>query len=136
MIRPNTPDRINADGSKTITTKRACNGCGEHVGDVTDEEFNAVLFNRPLADVRRECSNCKDTAPEPACVPMLTVEGNAYCVLRECNHEVDNDGDYCDEVREGAICATHSTFTVGFEESYEAVTVSAPWPCTQRPVVA
>lgn len=136
MTRTNTPDRINADGSKTITMKRCCNGCGEYVGDITDEEFNASLFGRPLPDVRRECLNCKDTAPEPACVPTQIVEGDAYCVLRDCSHDVEEDGGYCGEVREKTICATHSTFTVGFEESYETVTVSAPWPCTRGQVAA
>jgi hypothetical protein len=36
MTRPNTPDRVNPDGSRTITSKRACSGCGQLLGDVTD----------------------------------------------------------------------------------------------------
>ncbi|MEU5900656.1 hypothetical protein [Streptomyces venezuelae] len=135
MTRPSTPDRINADGSKTIKMKRACNGCGKHIGDVTDEEMAAAMNGRPLPDVRRECPACGPTAPPPVCMPTQIVEGGAYCVIRDCNHEVENDGDYCDQVSEKTVCATHSTFASGFEESYEVVTVSAPWPCTKGQVV-
>ena len=52
--RTNTPDRVNDDGSTTIVLKRCCNGCGQHVGDVTDDELNG-----PLGDVRSECAHCR-----------------------------------------------------------------------------
>lgn len=55
MARTSTPDRINADGSKTIRIKRACNGCGRDIGDASESELNAVVDGRPLPDVREEC---------------------------------------------------------------------------------
>lgn len=136
MSRTNTPDRVNANGSKTITTKRACNGCSQLIGDITEHEITAAISGRPLPDVRRECPNCAPTAPEPSCIPMQVIAGDTYCVLRDCDHEVDNDDDYCDEVREETICATHSKFGAGADEEHEAVTISAPWPCTQAKAVA
>jgi hypothetical protein len=61
--RPNTPDRItiHPDGRKTttITTKRACNGCGELLGDITDDEMAYAVAGQPLPDVRTECTNCQ-----------------------------------------------------------------------------
>ena len=51
--RPWTPDRRNADGSTTLVLKRACNGCGQYLGDVTDDELVG-----PLRDVRAECAHC------------------------------------------------------------------------------
>jgi hypothetical protein len=56
--RPWTPDRRNEDGSKTVTMKRCCNGCGELVGDVSLVEIDAGIAGLPLPDVRGECSNC------------------------------------------------------------------------------
>jgi len=56
--RTNTPDRVNDDGSTTITVKRACNGCDRYVGDVTSAELEACEDGQPLPDVRAECSNC------------------------------------------------------------------------------
>jgi hypothetical protein len=57
-----TPDRkeINDEGRTVthITTKRVCNGCGEFVGDVTEQEFNCAINGRPLPDVRSECKHC------------------------------------------------------------------------------
>ncbi len=48
------------DGSTAtrMTVQRVCNGCGHDVGDVTDEEMDAVMEGRPLPDVRHECSWC------------------------------------------------------------------------------
>lgn len=56
--RTNTPDRTNADGSTTVTTKRACNGCGTLIGDVTDTEIEAAVYGDDLPDVRNECPVC------------------------------------------------------------------------------
>lgn len=64
--RPWTPDVTNPDGSTTKRMKRACNGCGELLGDVTEEEMNAACEGRPLPDVRDECPRCNDTALQPA----------------------------------------------------------------------
>ena len=57
--RTHTPDRINPDGSTTIKMKRACNGCGQHLGDVTDEEMNRAVHGLPPQDVRAECQHCR-----------------------------------------------------------------------------
>jgi hypothetical protein len=54
--RPNTPDYVNDDGSTTITVKRACNGCGQYVGDLDNRDIND---HGGLTDVRRECPNCR-----------------------------------------------------------------------------
>lgn len=56
-LRPNTPDR-NRDGETVSTTKRACNGCGQILGDATDEELKAHTADLPLPDVRGECLAC------------------------------------------------------------------------------
>lgn len=138
--RTNTPDRVNDNGSRTIKMKRACNGCGRHLGDVTDDEWTAAINGRPLPDVRRECPACGPTAPEPECRPMTVVAGDALCVEMECDHT--NGGGshgtppvaYCDEVTEQVICAIHSAFAPGFEDTYEVVTHSEPWPCQHTPV--
>lgn len=136
MTRTNTPDRLNKDGSTTITSKRACNGCGEYVGDVTVHEVNAAIAGRPMPDVRRECANCAPTAPEPACIPTRVVAGDTLCVTRDCDHEVDDADEYCDVVREEVICATHSEFKTSPQDDFESVTVSAPWPCKTLKAVA
>lgn len=135
-MRTNTPDRLNDDGSRTITSKRACNGCGEYIGDVSEQEVNAATSGRPLPDVRRECPNCAPTAPEPACIPTRVVAGDTLCVTRDCDHEVSDYAEYCDEVREEIVCVTHSEFTTSPEDAFEAVTVSAPWPCNYQKAVA
>lgn len=56
--RTNTPDRRNPDGSTTITAKRCCNGCGQHLGDATDAEIEVCEDGHPLPDVRAECDHC------------------------------------------------------------------------------
>jgi hypothetical protein len=53
--RTNTPDRVNDDGSTTIKLKRACNGCGQLLGDVDDRD---ITDHGALTDVRAECPNC------------------------------------------------------------------------------
>ncbi|MFJ4847595.1 hypothetical protein [Streptomyces sp. NPDC088733] len=50
-----TPDRVNADGSTTIRMKRACNGCGQLLGDVDNRDVDK---DGNLTDVRGECSFC------------------------------------------------------------------------------
>lgn len=58
--RTHTPDRItaNPDGSKTTTVKlkRACNGCGQLLGDADNRD---VDDNGNLTDVRAECEYCQ-----------------------------------------------------------------------------
>lgn len=66
--RPHTPDRreINANGreSTVITLKRACNGCGQQLGDASRTEIDAGINGLPLPDVRDECPNCSTRRPE------------------------------------------------------------------------
>ncbi|MFE7535267.1 hypothetical protein ACFU67_13455 [Streptomyces rhizosphaericola] len=126
--RTNTPDRINPDGSKTITTKRACNGCGELLGDITNNEMAAAIAGNPLPDVRRECSQCGPTAPEPVCVPVKLVVGDMLCLEFECDHDPVTPDSYCAEVREETACATHST-SVAAEHGFDEITHAEPWPC-------
>jgi hypothetical protein len=60
-----TPDALNPDGSTTVRTKRACNGCGDLLGDITEEEYNAAVEGRDLPDVRGECPRCSGNAEQP-----------------------------------------------------------------------
>jgi hypothetical protein len=53
--RPWTPEEQLPDGGRRITMKRACNGCGRRLGDVTSAEMDAAIEGRPLPDVRDEC---------------------------------------------------------------------------------
>lgn len=55
--RPWTPDRKTETGT-VITVKRACNGCGQLLGDVTEEEIERGIAGLPLTDVRGECRTC------------------------------------------------------------------------------
>jgi hypothetical protein len=58
--RINTPDRItvNEQGERvtTFTLKRACNGCGQLLGDVDNRDVDA---HGNLTDVRGECDHCR-----------------------------------------------------------------------------
>ncbi|MFD8771375.1 hypothetical protein [Streptomyces sp. NPDC059916] len=58
--RTNTPDEvtIREDGTKStrVHLKRACNGCGQYLGDVADWD---VDDRGELTDVRGECQHCK-----------------------------------------------------------------------------
>ncbi|MGW0012546.1 hypothetical protein ACWDVX_22725 [Streptomyces tendae] len=58
--RTDTPDRtrLNEEGRKvtTMRVKRACNGCGELLGDLDDRDVDE---HGNLTDVRSECSNCR-----------------------------------------------------------------------------
>jgi hypothetical protein len=58
-LRPNTP--LRHQGGQTIAVlKRACNGCGDELGDATPEEIELVNAGRKadLPDVRGECLRC------------------------------------------------------------------------------
>lgn len=61
--RTNTPDRKTVnDAGRTVTTitvKRACNGCGQYLGDATDTEIWSAADGRPADDVRAECDHCR-----------------------------------------------------------------------------
>ncbi|MFJ5151418.1 hypothetical protein ACIQCF_07485 [Streptomyces sp. NPDC088353] len=133
--RPSTPDQINPDGSKTITTKRACNGCGQLLGDITDAEMEAAIHGRPLPDVRQECPACAPTAPPPACQPMALLSGELRCIEGDCDHAIPTGTDECTAIRTEIVCATHSTFVPGFEDAYEVATHAEPWPCKHSKAV-
>lgn len=62
-VRPRTPDRRHPDGTVTITSQRACNGCGHLLGDVTGQETALAVAGQPLPDARTECPAC---GPTPA----------------------------------------------------------------------
>jgi hypothetical protein len=54
--RTDTPDRVNDDGTTTLRLKRACNGCGQLLGDLAKQDINS---HGQLTDVRRECAHCR-----------------------------------------------------------------------------
>ena len=68
--RTNTPDRLNEDGSRTITMKRCCNGCGDYLGDVDNRDVDE---HGNLTDVRAECDHCR---------PLVELE-RAGCEARQ-----------------------------------------------------
>jgi predicted nucleic acid-binding Zn-ribbon protein len=41
-----------------MTVKRACNGCGVLLGDVTEAEIDGAVAGEPMSDVRGECPTC------------------------------------------------------------------------------
>lgn len=82
--RTNTPDRINDDGSTTITMKRCCNGCGQYLGDVDNRDVDA---NGNLTDVRAECPNCQPL------VEAETAGARTWHVTRRTIGRVDHDID-------------------------------------------
>lgn len=58
-MRTWTPDTLLDNNSRQISVKRACNGCGDLIGDVTDEEMVGAVRGYPLFDVRPECPRCQ-----------------------------------------------------------------------------
>ncbi|WP_035751702.1 hypothetical protein [Parafrankia discariae] len=56
--RPWTEDTTTPTGAQRITVKRACNGCGLTLGDISPAELDAAVTGRPLPDVRDECPTC------------------------------------------------------------------------------
>lgn len=58
--RTHTPDRVTVDehGRKTTTIKvqRACNGCGQYLGDPDNRDVDQ---HGELTDVRGECQHCR-----------------------------------------------------------------------------
>jgi len=80
-MRPWTPDTILAAGGRRINVKRACNGCGTLLGDVTDEEMNDAVRGFPLLDVTPECGLCQGlhvlfVKPEPVSEGREAIKGN------------------------------------------------------------
>ncbi|MGW6531417.1 hypothetical protein [Streptomyces venezuelae] len=91
--RTNTPDRAttNSEGRQvtTIKLKRACNGCGQLLGDVDNRDVDE---HGNLTDVRGECDHCR---------PLVELEA-AGCktweitprTISRVDHEVDQRGVY------------------------------------------
>lgn len=62
MTRPWTPyEEVWEDGrtGTRIAVKRACNGCGTLLGDVTDIEMNGAVRGQGLRAVDQECGLCR-----------------------------------------------------------------------------
>lgn len=57
-MRHFTPDTVNENGSHRVRIMRACNGCGQLIGDVMDDEIEAAVMGLPSSDVRAECDTC------------------------------------------------------------------------------
>lgn len=54
--RPDTADVYDVDTDTwTLAVKRLCNGCHRPLGDLNEEEIDAVFDHEPLPDVRTEC---------------------------------------------------------------------------------
>lgn len=94
--RTHTPDRVtvDADGRKTttVTVKQACNGCGQHLGDVTEAEMDRAAVGLPALDVRAECAHCAPLVELEAegCRTWQLTPRNITAV----DDEVDRDGIY------------------------------------------
>jgi hypothetical protein len=56
--RPWTLDEKTTTGTRG-TVKRACNGCGELLGDVTEAEMERAIAGMIAEDVRDECPRCR-----------------------------------------------------------------------------
>jgi len=52
-----TPEVRTATGRR-FTVKRACNGCGRFLGDITNDEVAAAIHGMPAPDVTGECLDC------------------------------------------------------------------------------
>lgn len=59
--RRRTPDVPKPGGGVIIAVRRCCNGCGQPIGDVTEDEIDAAVGGLPLPDVRHECPRCAPT---------------------------------------------------------------------------
>lgn len=68
--------KVRPDGTKTtrISVKRVCNGCGELLGDVTEEEIERAVAGLPSEDVRGECFTCTPLPTGEALTASLTRE--------------------------------------------------------------
>lgn len=79
-MRTHTPpvvtERPDGTTSTTITVQRCCNGCGHPLGDVTDDEIEAVLTGDRLQDVRYECPRCTPRSIIEVCEPTPDAAGS------------------------------------------------------------
>lgn len=92
--RTNTPDVITYgnDGqsvTRTIKVKRACNGCGQHLGDIDNRDVDE---HGNLTDVRAECTHCAPLVELEAAgcrTWQLTPRSHARI-----DHEIDRLGEF------------------------------------------
>lgn len=71
MSRPNAPDQVTVKPgpngtirkSRRLTVKRCCDGCGEPIGDVTDQEMDNAVAGLPLPSVIAE-HGCQPTGAD------------------------------------------------------------------------
>lgn len=88
--RTHTPDRVHGDGSRTMTVKRACNGCATLLGDITEAEMDRAVAGLPALDFRAECAHCRplvELEAEGCTTWHLTVRSYARI-----DHEIDQLG--------------------------------------------
>jgi hypothetical protein len=96
--RTHTPDRTNDNGSTTIKLKRACNGCGHLLGDVTEAEMERAVAGAPLLDVRAECGHCRPlVALEAAGCRTWQLTERSYPRV---DHEIDRLGVFAKQFTE------------------------------------
>lgn len=62
-----------------IEVKRACNGCGELLGNLTNVEIEDAVDGRPLPDVRGECPACSFTAGGGSTSRPVQLAAHALC---------------------------------------------------------
>mgnify|MGYP003609793331 CR=1 FL=1 len=55
---PEVTVREDGTASTRFTVQRVCNGCRRGIGDVTSDEMDCIIADRPLPDVRHECPWC------------------------------------------------------------------------------
>lgn len=86
--RTHTPDviTVDEDGRKTTTikVKRACNGCGQHLGDLDNRDVDQ---HGELTDVRGECEHC---------TPLVELEAQGcktWHLYRRDLYEIDGELD-------------------------------------------
>ncbi|MFD3516273.1 hypothetical protein [Streptomyces sp. NPDC058657] len=86
--RTHTPDCVTLtdDGHESIrfTLKRACNGCGNLLGDLDDRDLDG---NGHTTDVRGECPNCEEL------VRLERIGCRTWHVTLRSITQVDNDID-------------------------------------------
>lgn len=102
-LRHWTPDRASASGGTTITVKRACNGCGALLGDVTEREVERAIAGQPIEDVRAECPTCRPSLDRfhPGVVRIRVLDRlSLYGPGRVLAGAYTDPGQYCTRIRE------------------------------------
>lgn len=63
-LRPWTPP-VEIENGTQVCVKRACNGCGVWLGDLTADEAGRAVAGLPLDDVRADCPHCRHGVTHP-----------------------------------------------------------------------